>query len=167
MSSHVVTAVNGVVPNRLDVGNASVQEVLRQAQEELRGLLQQRAELMRRIGTVKQTISGLANLFGDEILSPELLEMVDRKPPGRAPGFTHACRKVLMEAQRPLTVREVCAWMQDRMPSVLERHKDPLASLTTVLNRLVEYGEAQGTVNERGRRAWVWSADSKASAIPA
>jgi len=167
MSSHVVTAVNGVVPNRLDVGNASVQEVLRQAQEELRGLLQQRAELMRRIGTVKQTISGLANLFGDEILSPELLEMVDRKPPGRAPGFTHACRKVLMEAQCPLTVREVCAWMQDRMPSVLERHKDPLASLTTVLNRLVEYGEAQGTVNERGRRAWVWSADSKASAIPA
>jgi len=166
MSAHVVTAVNGAAHNRLEVGNTSVQEVLRQAQEELRGLLQQRADLMRRIGTVKQTISGLANLFGDEILSAELLEMVDRKPPGRAPGFTHACRKVLMEAQRPLTVREVCAWMQDRMPSVLERHKDPLASLTTVLNRLVEYGEAQGTVNERGRRAWVWSADSKA-AIPA
>jgi len=166
MSSHVVTAANGVVPNRMEVGNASVQEVLRQAQEELRGLLQQRADLMRRIGTVKQTISGLANLFGDEILSVELQEMVDRKPPGRAPGFTHACRKVLMDAQRPLTVREVCAWMQDRMPSVLERHKDPLASLTTVLNRLVEYGEAQSTVNERGRRAWVWSADNK-TAIPA
>jgi len=159
MSSQVVTAVNGAVPN------ASVQEVLRQAQEELRGLLQQRADLMRRIGTVKQTISGLANLFGDEILSAELQEMVDRKPPGRSPGFTHACRKVLMDAQRPLTVREVCTWMQDRMPSVLERHKDPLASLTTVLNRLVEYGEAQSTVNERGRRAWVWSAESKA--IPA
>ena len=166
MSSHAITAVNGAVLNRTEVGSASVQQVLRQAQEELRGLLQQRSVLMRRIGTVKQTISGLANLFGDEILSNELLEMVDRKPPGRAPGFTQACRTVLMEAQRPLTVREVCAWMKDRMPAVLERHKDPLASLTTVLNRLVEYGEAEGALNERGRRAWVWSADRKA-AIPA
>ena len=166
MSSHGITAVNGAVLNRTQIGSDSVQEVLRQAQEELRGLLQQRGDLMRRIGTVKQTISGLANLFGDEILSAELLQMVDRKPPGRAPGFTQACRTVLMEAQRPLTVREVCAWMQDRMPSVLERHKDPFASLTTVLNRLVEYGEAEGTLNERGRRVWVWSADRKA-AIPA
>lgn len=136
MSSQVVTAVHGLVLNRSEIESASVQEVLRQAQDELRGLLQQRADLMRRIGTVKQTITGLANLFGDEILSEELLQMVDRKPPGRAPGFTQACRTVLMEAQRPLTVREVCAWMQDRMPTVLERHKDPLASLTTVLNRL-------------------------------
>ena len=166
MSSHGITAVNGAVLNRTQIGSASVQEVLRQAQEELRGLLQQRTDLMRRIGTVKQTISGLANLFGDEILSAELLQMVDRKPPGRAPGFTQACRTVLMEAQRPLTVREVCAWMQDRMPSVMERHKDPFASLTTVLNRLVEYGEAEGTLNERGRRVWVWSTDRKA-AIPA
>ena len=86
MSSHGITAVNGAVLNRTQIGSASVQEVLRQAQEELRGLLQQRTDLMRRIGTVKQTISGLANLFGDEILSAELLQMVDRKPPGRAPG---------------------------------------------------------------------------------
>src|SRR5712691_12221266 len=91
--------------------NAPVQDVLRQAQEELRGLLQQRADLMKRIGTVKQTITGLANLFGDEILSDELLHLVDRKPSGRQPGFTHACRVLLMEAERALTVREVCARM--------------------------------------------------------
>jgi chorismate mutase len=48
-------------------GNGHVQEVVRQAHEELRQLLQQRAEVMRRIGTVKQTISGLANLFGDAV----------------------------------------------------------------------------------------------------
>ena len=167
MSSHMVTAANLTVLVRSEIGSTSVQEVVRQAQEELRGLLQQRADLMRRIGTVKQTISGLANLFGDEILSEELQQMVDRKPPGRQPGFTHACRMALMEAQSPLTVREVCAWMQNRMPAVLERHKDPLASLTTVLNRLVEYGEAEGTLNERGRRAWAWIADRKAEAIPA
>ena len=47
---------------------------------------------MKRIGTVKQTIIGLANLFGDEMLDDELLELVDRKSSGRQPGFTKACR---------------------------------------------------------------------------
>jgi hypothetical protein len=143
---------------------APVHEVLRQAQDELHGLLQQRAHLMKRIGTVKQTISGLANLFGDGILSDELLHLVDRKPSGRQPGFTHACRVLLMEAERALTVREVCGRMGDRMPAVLERHKDPLASLTTVLNRLVEYGEAQSLLDEHGRRTWRWTAESKEEA---
>jgi hypothetical protein len=142
--------------------SAPVQDVLRQAQDELHGLLQQRAELMRRIGTVKQTISGLASLFGDEILSDELLHLVDRKPSGRQPGFTQACRVLLMEAERPLSVREVCTRMGERMPTVLERHKDPLASLTTVLNRLVDYGEAQSLFDGHGRRTWLWIAENRA-----
>ncbi len=145
--------------------NAPVQEVLRQAQDELRGLLQQRADLMKRIGTVKQTISGLANLFGDGILTDELLHLVDRKPAGRQPGFTQACRALLMEAGRPLSVREVCARMSERMPAVLERHKDPLASLTTVLNRLVEYGEAQSALDDHGRRSWLWIAEAPPQAL--
>ena len=53
--------------------NGHVQEVVRQAHEELRQLLHQRAEVMRRIGTIKQTIAGLANLFGEGVLSDELL----------------------------------------------------------------------------------------------
>jgi len=48
-----------------------VQEVVRAAHEELRQLMRQRAEVMKRIGTVKQTIVGLANLFGDDVLSEE------------------------------------------------------------------------------------------------
>jgi hypothetical protein len=167
MSLHAATLRNPIPtdPSRFaprPLGTAPVQDVLRQAQDELHGLLQQRADLMKRIGTVKQTISGLASLFGDEILSDELLHLVDRKPSGRQPGFTHACRVLLMEAGRPLTVREVCARMGERMPAVLERHKDPLASLTTVLNRLVEYGEAQSLLDDHGRRTWLWIAESKA-----
>src|SRR5208283_3217245 len=117
--------------------NGHVHEVVRQAHEELRQLLQQRAEVMRRIGTIKQTISGLANLFGDSVLSDELLEMVDRKSGGRQPGFTKACRMVLMEANRALSAREVCDRIQQKTPPLLARHKDPMASVTTVLNRLV------------------------------
>jgi len=140
----------------LSGGDPHVQEVLKSAHEELRTLLRQRAEIMKRIGTVKQTIVGLANMFGDDILSEELLELVDRKSNGRQPGFTKACRLVLMEAGRPLGAREVCEHIQEKIPPVLLRHKDPLASVTTVLNRLVEYGEARTVVKENGRRAWQW-----------
>jgi hypothetical protein len=149
------------------VGDSHVQEVVNAAHEELRQLMRQRADVMKRIGTVKQTIVGLANLFGDEVLSEELLELVDRKSGGRQPGFTKACRMVLMEADRPLGAREVCEHIQRRLPPVLLRHKDPLASVTTVLNRLVEYGEARTVLRENGRRAWQWVADPAASGFDA
>jgi hypothetical protein len=140
-------------------GGPHVQEVLRAAQGELRELLRQRGDIMKRIGTVKQTILGLANMFGDGVLSDDLLELVDRKNGGRQPGFTKACRMVLMEAEGPLGAREVCEQIQRRLPPLLQRHKDPLASVTTVLNRLVEYGEARAVVRDNGRRAWEWVAD--------
>jgi len=146
-------AVKGTLLSNSD---PHVHEVVKTAHEELRQLMRQRAEIMKRIGTLKQTISGLANLFGDDILGEDLLELVDRKTGGRQPGFTKACRMVLMEAGMALTVREVCERIQDRMPAVLLRHKDPVASVTTVLNRLVEYGEAQAVMRPNGRRAWQW-----------
>lgn len=147
-------------------GSGHVEEVVRQAHEELRHLLLQRAEVMRRIGTVKQTITGLANLFGDAVLNEELLELVDRKTNGRQPGFTKACRMILMEAKQPLSAREVCAQIQEKMPSILERHKDPMASVTTVLNRLVAYGEAKAVALDNGRRAWLWVVDAEPVLAP-
>ena len=143
----------------LGTGDAHVQQVVRAAQEELSQLMRQRAEIMKRIGTIKQTIAGLANLFGDDVLSDELLDLVGRKSDGRQPGFTKACRTVLMEASRPLGAREVCEHIQRKLPPILLRHKDPLASVTTVLNRLVEYGEARAVLRDDGRRAWEWVAE--------
>src|SRR5512140_3859982 len=142
---------------RYDLGH--VQEVIRQAHDELRQLLRQRAEIMKRIGTVKQTISGLANLFGDSVLNDELMELVDRKTSGRQPGFTKACRMILMESGRAMSSRDICDYFQEKLPALLARHKDPTASVTNVLNRLVEYGEAEA-VMANGRRAWKWVADS-------
>ena len=146
---------------RLTGGDAYVQEVLRTAHQELLALLQQRADIMKRIGTVKQTIIGLANLFGDDVLDDELLTLVDRKPNGRQPGFTRACRTVLIESKTALTGREVVAQLQERFAGVLVNHKDPLASVTTVLNRLVAYGEARSVVNQAGKRVWEWVADNQ------
>jgi hypothetical protein len=161
------TGINGGSGSRTLSGAADphVQEVLKSAHDELRSLLKQRAEIMKRIGTVKQTIVGLANMFGDEVLNEELLELVDRKSNGRQPGFTKACRMVLMEAGRPLGAREVCEHIQEKVPPVLLRHKDPLASVTTVLNRLVDYGEARTVIRENGRRAWQWVSEPSGGSV--
>src|SRR5437764_15441541 len=99
-----------------------VQEVIRAAHQELRDLLQQRAELMKRIGTVKQTIIGLANLFGDDVLDDELLTLVDRRTNGRQPGFTRACRMVLIEAKSSMTARELVTQMHTRITGLLSKH---------------------------------------------
>jgi hypothetical protein len=147
-------------------GNGHVEEVVRQAHQELQQLLHQRADVMRRIGTIKQTIAGLANLFGDAVLSDELLELVDRKSSGRQPGFTKACRMILMDANRALSARDVCDRIQEKAPPMLARHKDPMASVTTVLNRLVAYGEAKAVALDNGRRAWQWVADSRSELVP-
>ena len=147
-------------------GGQHVQEILRAAQDELCHLLHQRAEITKRIGTVKQTIMGLAIMFGDSVLNDDLLELVDRKSGGRQPGFTKACRMVLMEAGQPMGARDVCEQIQRRLPPLLLRHKDPLASVTTVLNRLVEYGEARAVVRDNGRRAWEWVSEPSNSPYP-
>ena len=137
-----------------------VREVVKAAHEELRQLLRQRSELMKRIGTLKQTIVGLANLFGDEILSDDLMELLHSKVVGRQAGFTKVCRMVLMEANKPLVVREVCGQIKQRLPAVLLRHKNPVASVSNVLSRLVQYGDAQTMVQENGQRAWQWTSDA-------
>jgi chorismate mutase len=137
-----------------------VQEVIRQVHEELRQLLQQRADVTRRIGTVKKTVAGLASLFGEGVLNGELRELLDQGKPGRSPGFTKTCRTILMEADSPLNARDICDRIRQRAPAMMERHKDPIASVTTVLNRLVDYGEAERVRLCDNRRGWQWVAES-------
>jgi hypothetical protein len=145
---------------------APVNRVLADMHREFHALLQQRAAILRRIGTIKQIISGLSNLFG-QVADGELSGLVDQRSSNRQRGFTQACRLVLMESKRPLMSQEVCEEIERRNPALLIHHRDPLASVSTVLNRLSRYGEARIIVNERGRRAWVWTADGAAVALDA
>jgi hypothetical protein len=139
--------------------NPHLEQVLRDAQQELRQVLEKKAELTRRIGTIRQTILGLANLFCAELLKDELLEFVVPKSSSRRSGFTKACRMALMEGRRAMTSAEVCDWLRQKDPETLSRHKDPMASVTTVLNRLVAYREVQPVTLHNGRRAWLWHSD--------
>lgn len=155
-NSDAETAASSGTGEFVGSSNAHLQEVVKAAAQDLRQLIRQRADIVKRIGTIKQTIVGLANIFGDDWLGEELWELVDRKNGARQRGLTGCCRTVLMEANRPLSAQEVCERLQTRIPLVLLHHKDPAASVTTVLNRLVAYGEALKVHDERGRRAWRW-----------
>jgi hypothetical protein len=141
---------------------AHVEAVVRAAESEIRELLRQRAELMRRIGTINQTLAGLADMFGESILNDELLDLLDRRAV-RQSGFTRACRTILMESPVPLSARQV----RERIPSeLISRHKDALASITTVLSRLVQYSEARCIVLAPGRRVWEWAAEDSRAEVP-
>ena len=139
--------------------NRHVQSVLQQAERELRKLIDERAGVTKRIGTLKQTIVGLAKLFGDGILDPALLDMVDCKGPSRKPGITQACRRVLIDAGRPMSAREICDEIQRTIPALLAYHKDPTVTINTILRRLVEYGEATALRGNRGQRVWLWASE--------
>jgi len=143
-----------------------VREVVRSAETELRQLLKQRAEVMKRIGSVKQTLAGLANIFGRSVLSEELLTLLDGRPVARQSGFTRACRIVLMDSPDALSARQVCEQLQRKFPGMLERHRSPVASVTTVLNRLVDYAEVRSTADSTGRRVWVWVSDDQNTEKP-
>ncbi len=138
-----------------------VQEVLRTAQQELSGLLRQREDIMKRIGKIKQMLSGMANLFGDSILYDELRVVLEGQPSDRRKGFTRACRQILMQSRTPLPLRYFIGELRRKFPEVADRHKDLSASVTTVFHRLATYGEARWSEDEKGGRVWEWVAETR------
>jgi len=149
---------------RLRIADAHVCEVVRSAEQELRQLLRQRAEVMKQIGAIKQALAGLANLFGDSVLDHEVGILLGRGAVSRRPGFTRACRFVLMDSAIPLDLRQVCERLRQGFPELLDRHKDPLASVNTILNRLVDYAEARSFLQDSRHRVWEWIADPRSPA---
>jgi hypothetical protein len=146
-----------LTPTVIDSTSSSrhAEEVVRRARQELQTLKNQRAEIMKRIGTVKQTILGLAAIFDGLVPEDELLDLNGKKAPGHQTGLTKGCRLVLMQSHEPLRPRDVSERLMQHGVS-LEKHKDPLASVTTILNRLVHYGEARLVDRPDGRRAFAW-----------
>jgi ParB-like chromosome segregation protein Spo0J len=141
-----------------------VQEVLRSAQRELAGLLRQREELMKRIGSIKQVLAAMSDLFGESVLNEELRIMLQGQRPKGTGGFTLACRQVLMRSRAPLSLRRCSEELRQAFPELADRHKDLTASVGTVLRRLATYGEASFRLDEKGNRLWEWIAKSEEDA---
>lgn len=124
------------------------------AREQLQQFIQQRDEITNRIRTIRQTILGLGNLYGNELLSDELHHLVAKTHRTTHSGFTNACRTVLRQAENALSAREVCSLLQQHFPTVLQHNNNPMASVTTILNRLVKYGEARAFNGDGRGRVW-------------
>jgi hypothetical protein len=146
---------------------AHVHEIVRLAEQELKGLESERTQIMKRIGAVRKAILGLADLFGAELVSEEALGLANpKKRAGRGAGITKACRMALMKAEKPMSAREVCRVLQIEYPDCIANHRDAVASVTTVLSRLVRYGEAVVLAAEGGRRRWKWAVTTESPYEP-
>lgn len=131
--------------------------VIGQLQSELQVLKREQAAILKRIGMIKKTIVGLADLFGSEVINGELQGLLALQSARRFrthTGLTDLCRQLLREASEPLTARDVLGQIQERSPAGLIGHRHPLNSLRMILRRLVAYGEAEESLTEKGLRAW-------------
>ena len=132
-----------------------IEQIVKLAGGELRVLLTQRATILKRLAILRRIISGLAEMFGDDVL-PEDVRVLIKLPAQktRGAGLTDACRAALSTSSRPLTAREVVNTIRSKDARVIQNHKDPVASVTSILHRLGSYGEATTEVSQSGRRLW-------------
>jgi hypothetical protein len=129
-------------------GEGKIEDVIQTLEKELVKLRAQRASISSRIASISQIALRLKRLCKSA---------KDLPSPGRdrRPGVTKACRRVLMEARGvPLTIQDVFRAIQTRLAPDILGHKDPRASVATILKRLVEYGEVETLTNSEGKRAF-------------
>lgn len=134
-----------------------LEPVIGQLQSELRVLRVERAAILKRIGTIKKTIAGLADLFGSDVINGELQDLLSLQSARRLrthTGLTDLCRQLLKESTEPLTIRQILGQLQEKSPFALAGHRHPLNSLRMIFSRLVAYGEAEELLTEKGLRAW-------------
>jgi hypothetical protein len=132
-----------------------VEQVVKLAGDELKLLLTQRVALLRRLAVLRRTIAGLVEMFGDDVLPEETRALIKvTTPRSRGSGLTEACRAVLSNSSQPLTAREVVDGIRAMNGDLIRHHKDPVSSVTSILQRLGSYGEATTRISQSGRRLW-------------
>jgi hypothetical protein len=112
-------------------------------------LMRERQQIAQRIAILKRTIKGVVFLYGEQLLrAPNNGANQERRR-----GLTNACRLVLTRADTSLSAQDISAILKEEFPDLFRRPGNQYASLVTILNRLVEYGEAD-TFLRNGSRFW-------------
>jgi hypothetical protein len=131
-------------------------------QQESHLLLREREAIGKRIRVIKGTLTGLAEMFGPDMVNGALSPTAPpahRQARRSHPGLTETCRRILMGLSQPVTARRLCDRIEQQEPSLFVRNKHLPGSVAVVLSRLVSYGEVLDTANEGGGRTWLWAAD--------
>ena len=139
-------------------GDEDLERVIGRIRRELLVLRQEQATISKRIAVIKRAITGLAEIFGSEVIDAELQTLLSqpshRAFPPTHPGLTDLCRKSLRESHHPLTLPEIIEQIRKRHSVLLANHKNPRTSVSVVLRRLVDYSEAEAVLSPEGRCAW-------------
>jgi hypothetical protein len=142
-----------------------LEPVIGELQHRLRALMLQRVAIGKRIGIIKKTVVGLADLFGSDVIKGELQDLLPLHSGPRArarSGLTALCRQLLREASEPLTLGEIMRQVQIKSPVRLAGQRHPENSLRVILSRLVAYGEAEKVRTKDGACSWnATTADAK------
>jgi len=132
-------------------------QVIELAHSELCGLMREREAIIKRMTVLKQTIAGLVEIFGADSVSTEHLDFVQRPRRRRGNSLTQICRAVLAKASEPLTAHELVEGIRAADVTVIQRQKNPIAAVSSILGRLASYGEVRSAVAGSGRRQWLWT----------
>ena len=124
-------------------------QALNVARAELEKLEEQREETDNRIAQLKQTIVSLATLCKDKTFLAAWAKDIE------AAGITENCREVLRAAPIALTPLEVKDGLL-KMGLDASKYTNLLASIHSVLKRLVESREARPVDCEDGTVAYKW-----------
>jgi hypothetical protein len=132
-------------------------QVLTLTQSELHRLMRERDAIVKRITVLRQTIAGLVEIFGDHALGKEHLDLLKPYRRQRRNGMTQICRSVLARSSEPLTAHELIEGIRATDVTLIQRQKNPIASVYSILGRLASYGEVRCAVAGSGRRQWAWT----------
>ena len=125
----------------------------RHIQQELETLAGELRQVQEQIDAIKTTVYGLAVIYGSEIVGPELHEAVRPARPARRLGLARACRSVLQNAVKPCSVSEICNRLNAMNGNLLIHHRNPMASVMSILRSLASQGEVIRSA-ENGRSVW-------------
>jgi hypothetical protein len=131
-----------------DGARLSAQRIAR----ELSGLQKQLREVEDDIVAARQALHGLSLILGEEYFSDELLRLI-RPKRTNIRGLSSVCRSLLLHAPRALSVREICERINATDPLLLTHHKNPMASVMSVLRQLARRGEIIRRT-ENGKSVW-------------
>jgi hypothetical protein len=133
-----------------------VEQVVGRIQRELQTLRTEQVAIAKRIGLIKNTIAGLAEVFGPGVVGQELQGLLKVEPVKRrrSRGLTDACRELLRETSEPQTLKQISARIHERFPTLVTHHRYPATIIQIMLRRLVMYGEAEEIDAEAGLRSW-------------
>ena len=118
---------------------------------ELRELVHERAQVNRRISILRKTVRALSANGGTR--NPRTYAEIGLTLQ-EVEGVASACRSLLRQANRPLTMEEITEAVRLSQSPKAKRRRRLLLSISFVLRNLLESGEVNNAFDEDGTRTW-------------